>query len=790
MGDLGLPGSVVEMADDAPQKNLWEVRKAGLNIMMSLKGDGKPVSFIEDCAVPLEHLAEYTDALTEVFAQARHARHLVRARLGRHAACAADPRHAPRRRRARCARSPRKRPRWCASSRAPTAASTATACAAANGSRGSSGPAINDAFRAIKHELDPIGLFNPGKIIDPPKMDDPSLFRYRPGYRTIALTPVLDWSAWDVQNDPLTEAITAPGTGGDPTGGFAKAVEMCNNNGHCRKFDAGTMCPSYRVTRDEQHLTRGRANTLRLALSGQLGADALLTSDAVHEALDLCVGCKGCKRECPTGVDMAKMKIEFLAPLHAAARPHAEGPADRRSARLRASREPLRVAAQSARSQCRGARGWAKRWLGFSARRTLPRWRRDTFCFSAARRAATREAMPGAAEGRWCCSSTPSTALRDARTRSPRCACCRPPATRSMWRPSCCPTASTCAAAAPTSPAGMVDEAKAKAARAGRCAAALRREGHRHRRPGAVVPVDAARRNAGDGPGRSAAQPSARQALLFEEFLAREAQAGPLRSASRLRSPAKRDAAARPLPPEGVRRGAADPRGAAADPGRQARADRARAAAWPAASATRPSHYDVSMQMAELSLLPAVRKRPIAIDRRRRHQLPAPDRRRRRARGKAAVFRPADPHRRRAAACSPGRPVPAVVDEPLVGGTAAGTGEAGPGRAAPAGSVAELRPGCPRKAWPVPVEVSAASGKGTGGATAAIQIHLARRIGEDTQLQDLVDEPVCGRVTVAGFGAHEEQQTAADFAVNVATDLDARLGDALDERGSLRHLRR
>ena len=86
---------------------------------------------------------------------------------------------------------------------------------------------------------------------------------------------------------------------------------MCNNNGHCRKFDAGTMCPSYRVTRDEQHLTRGRANTLRLALSGQLGAGRRSPSDAVREALDLCVSCKGCKRECPTGVDMARMKIEF-----------------------------------------------------------------------------------------------------------------------------------------------------------------------------------------------------------------------------------------------------------------------------------------------------------------------------------------------------------------------------------------------------------------------------------------------------------------------------------------------
>ena len=138
MGDLGLPGSVVEMPDEAPQKALWEVRKAGLNIMMSLKGDGKPVSFIEDCAVPLEHLAEYTDALTEVFAPPRHARHLVRACLGRHAARAADPRHAPRRRREDARDRRGSRARWCASSRAPTAASTATACAAANGSHGSS----------------------------------------------------------------------------------------------------------------------------------------------------------------------------------------------------------------------------------------------------------------------------------------------------------------------------------------------------------------------------------------------------------------------------------------------------------------------------------------------------------------------------------------------------------------------------------------------------------------------------------------------------------------------------
>src|SRR5260221_2032130 len=86
---------------------------------------------------------------------------------------------------------------------------------------------------------------------------------------------------------------------------------MCNNTGACRKSDPGVMCPSYRATADEQHLTRGRANSLRLALSGQLGPDAF-TGDALKATLDLCLSCKGCKRECPTGVDMARMKIEFL----------------------------------------------------------------------------------------------------------------------------------------------------------------------------------------------------------------------------------------------------------------------------------------------------------------------------------------------------------------------------------------------------------------------------------------------------------------------------------------------
>jgi len=398
MGDLGLPDSVVEMPDDAPQKALWEVRKAGLNIMMSLKGDGKPVSFIEDCAVPLQHLAEYTAALTDVFT-----RHGTRGTWYAHASVGTlhvrpilDMRQSG--------------PDGGAAKMRAIAEEASVLVrkfkGAYSGEHGDGlcrgewirwqfGPKLNEAFRAIKHHLDPENLFCPNRIVDPPRMDDASLFRFAPGYRTIAIQPAFDWSAWNVQNDAATEAIGAPGSGGDPSGGFAKAVEMCNNNGHCRKFDAGTMCPSYRVTRDEQHLTRGRANTLRLAVSGQLGPDAL-TGEAVHDALDLCVGCKGCKRECPTGVDMARMKLEVLAQRHARFGHSAK---DLLIGRLPdyaplASTLPWLA---NLRNRSPTLARWAERQFGLSARRRLPEWRRDTFTRRAhTLRLATREALVAA----------------------------------------------------------------------------------------------------------------------------------------------------------------------------------------------------------------------------------------------------------------------------------------------------------------------------------------------------------------------------------------------------------
>jgi len=319
MSDLALPGSVVSMPDASLQKNLWEVRKAGLNIMMSLKGDGKPVSFIEDCAVPLESLADYTQALTDVFSKyGSRGTWYAHASVGTlHVRPILDMR-----------RDGAQKMRAVAEEASALVRKYKGAYSGEHGDglcRGEwiswqFGPKITEALAEIKHAFDPNGLFNHGKIIDPPKMDDVSHFRFPPSYRVIPVQPALDWSAWNVQNDPVTEATTAPGTGGDPALGLAKAVEMCNNNGHCRKFDAEVMCPSYRVTRDEKHLTRGRANTLRLALSNQLGLhsghttdSSPLASDTVKEVMELCVSCKACRRECPTGVDMAKMKIEFLS---------------------------------------------------------------------------------------------------------------------------------------------------------------------------------------------------------------------------------------------------------------------------------------------------------------------------------------------------------------------------------------------------------------------------------------------------------------------------------------------
>ena len=373
-GDLGFPGAVVRITSSKEQKELWEVRKAGLNIMMSMKGDGKPVSFIEDCAVPLEHLADYTQRLTEIFRKhGTEGTWYAHASVGTlHVRPILDMR-----------RDGAAKMRAIAEEASAMVREYKGAYSGEHGDglcRGEwvawqFGPRLDRAFAQVKALFDPENRMNPGKIVSPPRMDDASLFRTGPRYKRIALVPKLDWSQWNVERDPLSGQESAPGTGDDSTLGLAKAVEMCNNNGHCRKFDAGTMCPSYRATRDEQHVTRGRANTLRLALSGQFDGEGL-ASDAVRNALELCVSCKGCKRECPTGVDMAKLKIEALAALRAR---KGLSLRDRLVAYLpRYAPAMSRIGSiVNLRDRSRSVAALSERLVGLSARRSLPRWNGD-----------------------------------------------------------------------------------------------------------------------------------------------------------------------------------------------------------------------------------------------------------------------------------------------------------------------------------------------------------------------------------------------------------------------------
>ena len=356
MADLGFPGAVVEAVEPAFQRAVWEVRKAGLNIMMSMKGDGKPVSFVEDCAVRLEDLAEYTRRLDAIFARygtrgtwyahasvgTLHVRPIIDLKVE-------DGARTMRAIAEECFEMVREY-------RGSHSGEHGDGIVRSEFHESMFGSRLAGAFEEVKDAFDPKGLFNPGKIVRPERMDDRELFRYRPGYAPLPVETGLDWSEW---------------------GGFDRAVEMCNNNGACRKSNPGVMCPSYRVTKDERHVTRGRANTLRLALTGQLGPDAL-TSDAMAETMALCVGCKGCKRECPTGVDMARMKIEYL---HQRRKRHGPSLRDRAVAWLpRYAPAASRLAwLMNLRDRLPGLPAATERLLGLSAKRALPRWRSDPF---------------------------------------------------------------------------------------------------------------------------------------------------------------------------------------------------------------------------------------------------------------------------------------------------------------------------------------------------------------------------------------------------------------------------
>ncbi len=289
-GDLqgqGLGYATVVTTDGAQQRSMWRMREAGLGLLMSVKGATKPVAFVEDTAVSPERLPDFVRRF-----QAMVDRYGTEAAYYGHASVG-------------CLHI---RPMVNVKSADGLRAMESIASEVADlvlefggslsGEHGDGilrgaftermfGPKLTRAFREVKAAFDPDGLLNPGKIVDTPAFA--ANLRLSPETRNLAPKTYLDFTA---------------------DGGLAGAAEQCNGQGACLKLEGG-MCPSYMVTRDEEHSTRGRANLLRLVVAGVLPPEEL-TGDRLFEALDLCVECKACKAECPSGVDLAKLKFEVL----------------------------------------------------------------------------------------------------------------------------------------------------------------------------------------------------------------------------------------------------------------------------------------------------------------------------------------------------------------------------------------------------------------------------------------------------------------------------------------------
>lgn len=289
----GSCSAMVEQSEPGEIANVWQLRKAGFGLMLSKRGDAKPLAFIDDAPVPVEHLADYADKVMQICQR-------VGTEAGFYAHVSAGCPHI----------NPMinlktegglKQLRSISQEVIELAISYGGSSTGEHGeglarsyyNEKVYGPELHRAFRELKGLFDPQNLFNPGKIVDTPLPWDPQLLRFNPKYQT-----------------PLTITNTIFDFSAD--GGFSGLVEMCNGQGVCRKTDSDVMCPSYMATRNEAFSTRGRANALRAAITGKLGLNGL--DDAgVYETLDLCLGCKACKLECPSLVDMAKLKYEFFS---------------------------------------------------------------------------------------------------------------------------------------------------------------------------------------------------------------------------------------------------------------------------------------------------------------------------------------------------------------------------------------------------------------------------------------------------------------------------------------------
>jgi FAD/FMN-containing dehydrogenase/Fe-S oxidoreductase len=285
----GVPFQFSRCLTAEQKRAVLHVRKASLPLLMSLSPDRKPETFVEDSAVPPERLGAYIrrfraichDHGVQVAIYGHASVGLIHARPLLNLKDAGDVRTM----------------RSIAEAIKDLVIAFGGALSGEHGdglarsefNRELFGDALYAAFGEIKHTFDPLGLLNPGKIVDAPPMD--THLRYGAGYRTIPLQMHFRFA---------------------DTGGMAGAAELCNGNGLCRKIGGGTMCPSYMVTRDEEHSTRGRANALRMVLSGALPAEAL-TGRRMHDVMDLCVECKGCTGECPSRVNMTRLKAEWLS---------------------------------------------------------------------------------------------------------------------------------------------------------------------------------------------------------------------------------------------------------------------------------------------------------------------------------------------------------------------------------------------------------------------------------------------------------------------------------------------
>ena len=363
--------AVVTSSDPARQRHIWSLREAGLGLAMAVKGDAKPLPYVEDTAVSPELLPEYVARFEEIIrahdTEAAYYGHAstgclhIRPIVNVKTAAGLDKMES------------------IASQVADLVREFGGSLSGEHGDgivRGAFmermyGAELYQAFKEIKQTFDPDGLMNPGKVIETPGIRE--VLRLSPETKHIEVATFMDFSA---------------------DGGFAEHVELCNGQGACRRMDGG-MCPSYMVTREEEHSTRGRANLLRMILSGKLPASEL-RGDRLQAALDLCVECKACKAECPSNVDMAKLKAEVLAK------------------RWEGRRVPLRVWAfgeiallsrvgqalaplTNTLSGLPIVRRLTERVVGVSSRRPLPRFAARTFSSWFKRHRAPRQAPRGEA---------------------------------------------------------------------------------------------------------------------------------------------------------------------------------------------------------------------------------------------------------------------------------------------------------------------------------------------------------------------------------------------------------